>query len=58
LKRTGKLVERVMEYNKDVRGTATAFVGIDGELKILRPIPQQALELNANKDFPQNPGYQ
>lgn len=58
LKRTGKLVERVMKYNKDVRGTATAFVGTDGQQKILRPIPQQALQLNANKNFPQNPGYQ
>jgi starch-binding outer membrane protein, SusD/RagB family len=57
LKRTGKLVERVMKYNKDVRGNANAFVGTDGQLKILRPIPQQALQLNANKDFPQNPGY-
>jgi starch-binding outer membrane protein, SusD/RagB family len=58
LKRTGKLVERVMEYNKDVRDNFQPFFGVDGELKILRPIPQQALELNANKDFPQNPGYQ
>jgi hypothetical protein len=58
LKRTGKLVERVMKYNKDVRGTANAFVGTDGQLKVLRPIPQQALQLNANKNFPQNPGYQ
>jgi hypothetical protein len=57
LKRTGKLVERVMEYNKDVRGNTNAFVGTDGQLKLLRPIPQQALQLNANKDFPQNPGY-
>lgn len=57
LKRTGKLVERVMKYNKDVRGNVNAFIGTDGQLKILRPIPQQALQLNANKDFPQNPGY-
>jgi starch-binding outer membrane protein, SusD/RagB family len=57
LKRTGKLVERVMKYNKDVRGNANAFVGTDGQLKILRPIPQQALQLNENKNFPQNPGY-
>jgi starch-binding outer membrane protein, SusD/RagB family len=57
LKRTGKLVERVMKYNKDVRGSANAFVGTDGQLKILRPIPQQALQLNENKDFAQNPGY-
>jgi starch-binding outer membrane protein, SusD/RagB family len=57
LKRTGKLVERVMKYNKDVRGNVNAFIGTDGKLKILRPIPQQALQLNGNKDFPQNPGY-
>jgi starch-binding outer membrane protein, SusD/RagB family len=57
LKRTGKLVERVMKYNKDVRGNANAFVGTDGQLKILRPIPQQALQLNENKAFQQNPGY-
>ncbi len=57
LKRTGTLVSRVMEYNKDVRGIANSFVGTDGALKILRPIPQQALQLNLNKDFPQNPGY-
>jgi starch-binding outer membrane protein, SusD/RagB family len=57
LKRTGKLVERVMKYNKDVRGNANAFVGTDGQLKILRPIPQQALQLNENKNFQQNPGY-
>ncbi|HEY3404002.1 MAG TPA: RagB/SusD family nutrient uptake outer membrane protein [Ohtaekwangia sp.] len=57
LKRTGKLVERVLEYNKDVRGTPNAFTGVDGNPKILRPIPQKALELNSNKDFEQNPGY-
>lgn len=57
LKRTGKLVERVLKYNKDVRGIENALVGTDGQLKILRPIPQQALDLNANKDFDQNPGY-
>lgn len=58
LKRTGKLVERVMLYNKDVRGKPNAFVGANGELKILRPIPQAALDLNANKNFEQNPAYQ
>ena len=57
LKRTGKLVERVMQYNKDVRNIPDPFKGIDGQNKILRPIPQEALNLNANKDFPQNPGY-
>jgi len=58
LKRTGKLVERVNLYNKDVRDIDDAFVGTGGNLKILRPIPQPALELNTNKDFPQNPAYE
>jgi hypothetical protein len=58
LKRTGKLVERVMLYNKDVRGVPNAFAGTGGELKILRPIPQVAIELNTNKEFAQNPAYQ
>jgi hypothetical protein len=57
LKRTGTLVERVMKYNKDVRNIPDPFKGVDGQNKILRPIPQEALNLNANKDFPQNPGY-
>ena len=57
LKRTGKLIERVLEYNKDVRNIPDPFAGLDGQDKILRPIPQEALNLNANKDFPQNPGY-
>lgn len=58
LKRTSKLVERVMKYNKDVRGTPDAFEGNNSELKILRPIPQLAIDLNENKDFEQNPAYQ
>lgn len=57
LKRTGKLIERVMLYNKDVRNIPDPFTGVDGQDKILRPIPQEALNLNSNKDFPQNPGY-
>lgn len=57
LKRTSTLVERVTLYNKDVRNIPDPFAGAGGEPKILRPIPQEALNLNANKDFPQNPGY-
>lgn len=61
LKRTGTLKERAIKYNKDVREwTASGgdpFKGIDGQDKILRPIPQAALDANNNKDFPQNPGY-
>ena len=55
LKRTGTLVARASAYNYKVK--AANFVGVDGKLKILRPIPQLALDLNQNKDFPQNPGY-
>lgn len=58
LKRTGTLKERVMLYNKDVRNISEPFRGPDGQDKILRPIPQEALNLNSNKDFTQNPGYQ
>lgn len=55
LKRTGTLVARASAYNYKVK--AANFVGVGGQLKILRPIPQTALDLNQNKDFPQNPGY-
>ena len=55
LKRTGTLIERCDMYNRDIE--ASYFTGVDGKLKILRPIPQSALDLNQNKNFPQNPGY-
>lgn len=55
LKRTGTLVARASAYNYKIK--EANFVGIDGKLKILRPIPQTVLDLNQNKDFPQNPGY-
>ncbi|QBN19525.1 RagB/SusD family nutrient uptake outer membrane protein [Flavobacterium nackdongense] len=55
LKRTGTLVARASAYHYKIK--ASNFVGVGGALKILRPIPQQALDLNQNKDFPQNPGY-
>ncbi|KFF03384.1 RagB/SusD family nutrient uptake outer membrane protein [Flavobacterium reichenbachii] len=55
LKRTGTLVARASAYNYKIK--QANFVGVDGKLKILRPIPQTALDLNQNKDFPQNPGY-
>ncbi|MFC4096058.1 RagB/SusD family nutrient uptake outer membrane protein [Euzebyella saccharophila] len=54
LKRTGKLVERASLYNAQI--TESDFNGV-GAQKILRPIPQQALDLNQNNDFPQNPAY-
>ena len=56
LKRTGTLVERNVLYNPKVLN-ANVFNGVGGNLKILRPIPQKALDLNQNKDFPQNPAY-
>jgi hypothetical protein len=55
LKRTGTLVARASAHNYKIK--AANFIGVDGQLKILRPIPQLALDLNQNKDFPQNPGY-
>jgi hypothetical protein len=55
LKRTGTLVERCDMYNKDIE--ASYFTGTDGKQKILRPIPQEAIDLNQNKEFGQNPGY-
>ena len=55
LKRTGKLVERASMYHYLI--DESNFNGANGELKILRPIPQEALDLNQNKSFPQNPAY-
>jgi starch-binding outer membrane protein, SusD/RagB family len=55
LKRTGKLVQRASLYNYLIQ--TTNFNGSGGNLKILRPIPQEALDLNRNKSYPQNPAY-
>ncbi len=61
LARTGKLVERTQLYNRDIKewfdNGINPFEGNDGELKLLRPIPQDALDLNKNDDYVQNPGY-
>jgi starch-binding outer membrane protein, SusD/RagB family len=62
LKRTGKLVERTALYNRDIKrkffdAGDNAFEGADGQLKLLRPIPQKAIDLNQNEDYGQNPGY-
>jgi starch-binding outer membrane protein, SusD/RagB family len=62
LRRTGKLMERTELYNRDIKtkyfdNGINPFQGTDGQLKLYRPIPQKALDLNQNKDFPQNPGY-
>jgi len=56
LKRTGTLIDRAVKYNYTIK-SASYFDGNNGEKKILRPIPQLALDLNQNKDFPQNPAY-
>lgn len=55
LKRTGKLVERASLHNYLI--DEANFNGANGQLKILRPIPQAAIDLNQNRDFPQNPAY-
>lgn len=55
LKRTGKLVERASAHNPLIE--EGNFAGNGGNLKILRPIPQSALDLNQNPDFEQNPAY-
>lgn len=56
LKRTGKLVERTVLHNYRIPSAAN-FNGNNGQLKILRPIPQLVIDLNQNKNFPQNPAY-
>lgn len=56
LKRTGTLVQRAVLYNPKIT-SANAFAGQNGQLKILRPIPQSALDLNRSKNYPQNPAY-
>lgn len=55
LKRTEKLVERASLHNFMVE--EANFSGTGGNLKILRPIPQDAIDLNQNLNFVQNPAY-
>ncbi|TRZ46479.1 RagB/SusD family nutrient uptake outer membrane protein [Robertkochia solimangrovi] len=55
LKRTGTLIDRASMYHYLIQ--ASNFDGANGEKKILRPIPQSAIDLNQNQDFPQNPAY-
>lgn len=51
LKRTGKLLERVNQYNPDARVLLAPK-------HLLRPIPQSMIDRITNKDeFSQNPGY-
>lgn len=51
LKRTGKLVERVLLYNDEAKVSNTIKA-----TNTLRPIPQREIDLNRGA-FPQNPGY-
>ena len=55
LKRTGKLTTYVPMYNPDVPD-ASYMKGNDGQYKTLRPIPQNAINLNG-ATVTQNPGY-
>lgn len=55
LKRTGKLVERASAHHPLI--SEGNFAGNNGQLKLLRPIPQTAIDLNQNQDFQQNPAY-
>lgn len=55
LKRTHKLIEYVTEYNED-GVELSALTGPDGKYKILRSIPQAAIDLN-QAHVEQNPGY-
>ena len=55
LKRTHKLIEYVTQYNED-GVSESAMKGTDGKYKILRPIPQTAIDLNM-ADVEQNPGF-
>ncbi len=51
LKRTGKLVERVLLYNDEAKAANTIK-----PYHVLRPIPQSQIDLNRGP-FPQNTGY-
>ena len=56
LMRSNTLVERASRYN--VTLTPESFVGTDGELRLLRPIPASAIALNeALGPEDQNPGF-
>ncbi len=55
LKRTGKLIEYCVKYNPEIT-SEDFFKGTDGQNKILRPIPRDAIDLN-HADVQQNPGY-
>lgn len=58
LRRVGKLKEFCGRYNYDIKrvGVDVAFRGRDGQDKIYRPIPQNAIDIN-EAEIQQNPGY-
>jgi len=60
LTRTGKLMERDKKYNRNIQlwlnQGVDPFKGNDGQYKLLRPIPQKAIDLN-HTTVKQNPGY-
>ncbi len=56
LKRTGTLKTRTLKYNLELQNDPNRFVGQDGNDKILRPIPQSAIDRN-KANIQQNPGY-
>ncbi len=55
LSRTGELVNHAVRYNPDLDGEVSYFNGTGGQ-KLLRPIPQAALDNNLSENQ-QNPGY-
>jgi len=55
LRRTGKLVDYNVASNPELN-SADDFKGNDGQLKLYRPIPQKAIDLNS-AEIQQNPGY-
>jgi len=60
LTRTGTLIDRDKKYNRNIQvwfsQGINPFKGAGGGLKILRPIPQSAIDLN-HSQVQQNPGY-
>lgn len=60
LRRTGTLMDRTKRYNRDIKEWVAQgidpFAGTNGQFKILRPIPSDAILLNQG-EVQQNPGY-
>ncbi|MCW3786419.1 RagB/SusD family nutrient uptake outer membrane protein [Plebeiibacterium sediminum] len=56
LRRTKKLVEYNIAYNPELINGENSFNGADGNQKLYRPIPQNAINLN-DAEIEQNPGY-